>query len=242
MSAEEDIIEAAAGGDANRTRALVAADRRLANATGDYEKSPLHLAAEHDHVETARALVAAGASLAARTSWGMTPLQWAANMGSRGVAEVLVAAGASLDLWSAAGLGRLDEVKSFWATETTLKDDAAPPRHDEIAADQWVQLPPSTDYHDIVSDAAHIACRNGHVEVAAFLLEKGADIDRPGFFGGSGLHWAAINGHAEMVAFLVARGARLDARDRRFDSTPEEWATEGGHDDIVDLLRTAGVG
>jgi hypothetical protein len=93
----------------------------------------------------------------------MTPLQWAATMGSNGVADLLVAAGAELDLWSAAGLGRLDVVERLGPSPAADGD------------------------HGIVSDACHIACRNGHVDVAAFLLDRGAEIDRRGYFGATGL-------------------------------------------------------
>jgi ankyrin repeat protein len=206
-----EIIEASDRGDADRVEALLRGDPLLAHAVGDHDKTPLHLAAEHDHVDVARLLLDAGADIAARTSWGMTPLQWAATMGSNGVADLLLAAGAELDLWSAAGLGRLDEVKRLC-----------------VAPD-----------HGVVSDACHIACRNGHVDVAAFLLDRGADIDRRGYFGATGLHWAAINGHSEMVAFLIGRGARTDGRDDEFHATPLEWGVEGDRDDIAALVRLA---
>ena len=51
------------------------------------------------------------------------------------------------------------------------------------------------------------------------------------------LHWAAINGHRSTVDLLVARGARLTVRDARWNATPADWATEGGHTDIATALR-----
>jgi ankyrin repeat protein len=90
---------------------------------------------------------------------------------------------------------------------------------------------------DVISNAFYGACRTGYTEVAAWLLERGADVNAKGVFGGTGLHWAAINGHEATVTFLVAHGADLTIRDARFDSTPEEWAAEGGHDKIRELLH-----
>lgn len=90
---------------------------------------------------------------------------------------------------------------------------------------------------DVISEAFYGACRNGHIAVAELLLERGADVNAKGILGGTGLHWAAINGHKDTVAFLLAHGADLTTRDVKFHSTPEGWASEGGHDEICDLLR-----
>jgi ankyrin repeat protein len=88
-----------------------------------------------------------------------------------------------------------------------------------------------------LSLAGYIAARNGHTEVARWLLERGAEVDYRGFFGGTGLHWAAINGHIETVTFLLERGADPDLKDLNFDGNAEGWAREGKHDAIVELLR-----
>jgi ankyrin repeat protein len=92
---------------------------------------------------------------------------------------------------------------------------------------------------DVISQAFYGACRNGHTAVAAFLLDRGADVNAKGVFGGTGLHWAAINGHKETVVFLVAHGADVTIRDTKFDSIPEGWAAEGRHEEIRDLLHRA---
>jgi ankyrin repeat protein len=78
-------------------------------ATDVYRKTPLHLAAEHDHPEVAELL------LDAWTAWGATPLEWAGVMGSRRAGEALLAHGARLTLGCAAGLGRLDAVREMSA-------------------------------------------------------------------------------------------------------------------------------
>jgi ankyrin repeat protein len=53
------------------------------------------------------------------------------------------------------------------------------------------------------------------------------------------LHWAAINGHRETTELLLARGANLTIRDHRFNATPQDWANEGGHAEIAELLKAA---
>ena len=88
----------------------------------------------------------------------------------------------------------------------------------------------------VVAAAFVLACRNGHTDAARFLLDRGADIDSRGFFGGTGLHWAALNGHAGTVRFLLDHGADPALRDAEFDSDALGWAREGGHERVVALL------
>lgn len=240
----EEMLQAAQRGDVDKARQLLASDTTLANAKGAHNKTPLHWAAEKNYPELAELLVSAGADINAEVSWGMTPLQWAANMGSRDVAEVLLSHGAApqLNMWAAAGLGMLDVVQSFWDSLNTLKPGAGQTRTRDLGNGKWDKAPPPESYHELISEAVHIAARNGHVPVAKFLLEKGADINCRGFFGASGLHWAAIHGHKRMVEFLMGHGADLTLRDQQFNSTALGWALEGKQAEIAELLQKKGVG
>lgn len=189
MTDPEEMLQASQRGDVDRVRQLLSLDTTLANAKGAYDKTPLHWAAEKNYRELAELLVAGGANINAEVTWGMTPLQWAANMGSRDVAGVLLAHGArpQLNMWCAAGLGMLDVVQSFWDSPNTLKPGAGQMRSRDLGNGKWGKAPPPEDYKDLVSEAFYIASRNGHVEVARFLLEKGADINCRGFFWRTGI-------------------------------------------------------
>lgn len=199
-------------------------------------KTPLHWAAERDDCATAESLLKAGADLEARTSWGATPLDWAATMGSTNVADLLLAHGAQgMDLQIAASLGKIALVRQFLdAGEYDLARcrRAVPSEPD----DHWV-ADSARMKGDVISDSFYRACRNGHTEVAAVLLERGADVNAKGVFGGTGLHWSAINGHRDTVEFLLRHGADLTLRDAKFDATPEGWAAECGHEEIRALLH-----
>lgn len=201
----------------------------------EYGKTGLHWAAETDQVHAAQTLLDAGADIEAKTSWGATALDWAATMGSVGVGDLLVARGASgFTLIVAAGLGKLEEVKSIVASGVDLnahRRRGAP----ELPNDDW---PADSAHilHDVLSDAMYAAARNGHTRVVEYLLDQGAAIDAKGVFGATALHWAAINGHRSVVELLVTRGASLDIRDARYDSTPAGWAREGGHIELASLL------
>ena len=86
------------------------------------------------------------------------------------------------------------------------------------------------------------AVLNRHFEIAAFLLQRGADIDtnwgthEPA----SILHEAAIQGNEEAARFLVDHGADLDKQDYRYHSNAEGWARYGAHDEgMAELLASA---
>ncbi len=236
MNGVAAILQAARDGDAPVVERLLSHDPRLVRASDEYLKTPLHWAAEHDRVDVAEMLLDAGADLEAMTSWNATPLDWAATMGSTKVAELLLARGAKgMNLITAASLGKLDLVRKFLdsgAPLASIAGRAAPAAPD----DHWV-ADSARMKGDVISNAFYCACRNGHMAVAALLLERGADVNAKGVFGGTGLHWAAINGHKDTVSFLVAHGADVTLRDAKFDSTPEGWAAEGQHDDIRELLH-----
>lgn len=201
----------------------------------EYGKTGLHCAAETDQVRAAQTLLDAGADIEAKTSWGATALDWAATMGSVGVGDLLVARGASgFTLIVAAGLGKLEEVKSIVASGVDLnahrRRGAPESPNDDWPADSAHIL------HDVLSDAMYAAARNGHTRVVEYLLDHGAAIDAKGVFGATALHWAAINGHRDVVELLVTRGASIDIQDARFNSTPAGWAREGGHIELAALL------
>lgn len=241
MNAQVDeMLAAAERGDAARVGDLLRQHPELANVTGGFGKTPLHLAAEKDHRGVAELLLAAGSRLEAETTWRMTPLEWAANMGSRGVAEALIGAGAHLHLWAAAGLGMEEEVRGFWNEAGELEAGAFKPEHRQQADGSWADDPADYDAERLISDSFYIACRNGHTAVARFLRSKGADLHFRGFWGGTPLHWAAVNGHLATVRFLVAEGARQDVVDEHFHHTPRQWAEELDQREVLAVLDGAG--
>ena len=86
------------------------------------------------------------------------------------------------------------------------------------------------------------AVLNRHFEIAAFLLQRGADINtnwgthEPA----SILHEAAIQGNEDAARFLVDHGADLDKEDYRYHSNAEGWARYGAHDEgMAELLAAA---
>lgn len=118
-------------------------------------------------------------------------------------AEFLADRGARLDLEAAAGIGRLDVVKSFFNDDGTLK-------------------PPATQKQMI--DGFTWACEYGRKDVVDFLLQKGMNPAAKLTRGETGLHWAAYGGHAEIVKLLLEHGAPVDVTEPMYNATPVGWA------------------
>lgn len=241
---EEDaaaLLEAARSGDHDRVWAVLDEGGTRVNTRGDYGTSALHVAAERDDLELALGLLDRGGDPTLTADWGQTPFEYAANMNSRRVADMLLERGAgTLDMWTAAALGRLDDVARYFEGGSPPPGSGRRPV-DGAAPDHW---PAETAFRsgDEVSDAFYIACRNGNRAVAEFLMTQGADIEARGYFGATALHWAAGQGRLETVEWLIEEGADPSLRDPRFDGTAAGWAREFGHEDVARRIEEIGGG
>ncbi|MGH7712009.1 MAG: ankyrin repeat domain-containing protein [Gemmatimonadaceae bacterium] len=125
--------------------------------------------------------------------------------GRPSAALFLAQRGATLNLEGAAGVGRLDSVKSYFDEDGNLKASA-------------------TDEH--LKSAFKWACGYGRTNVVEFLLTKGIDVSER-HRGETRLHVAALGGHLDVVDMLLQRGAPIDAKDETYKSTPLGWALWG---------------
>jgi len=147
-------------------------------------------------------------------------------------AEHLARRGAPLDLEGAAGVGRLDLVRTFFKEDGVLAPNATK-----------VQM----------KDGFTWACEYGRTGVVDFLLDKGMDVAATvRNHGQTGLHWAACNAHVETAKLLLHRKAPVDAKDETWGGTPLDWTLHGwrdaptgtardGYYDVVALLVAAGA-
>ncbi len=144
--------------------------------------------------------------------------------------------GAATNLEGAAGIGRLDDVKTFVAPDGTLHDGATERQ---------------------LLDGMRNACWYGETDVVRYLLAAGFD---PNTRFGAGtnfsdgatcLHVAAYAGRADLVDLLLARGARADVRDTAWNATPLDWVNDAltkrelqhrrdAHERIVAALAASG--
>jgi ankyrin repeat protein len=144
------------------------------------------------------------------------PLVAALHNGRGKAAAHLAKCGARLDLEGAAGVGRVDVVKSFFKNGK-LKPGAT--REQMEFGFTW-------------------ACEYGQTRVVEFLLKTGLD---PGTqpHGETGLHWAAYGGHPALVKLLLKRNAPVAIKDRRFQGTPLGWALYGWCEGVPESDRNA---
>jgi ankyrin repeat protein len=112
--AEMDIFAASALGKVERLRALIQADPELLHAYSPDGWTALHLAAHFGQREAVEALLAAGASVQARSQNSMhnTPLHAAMPGGQPEVVEALLAKGAEVNAQQEGGFTALHEAAS----------------------------------------------------------------------------------------------------------------------------------
>jgi ankyrin repeat protein len=207
---------AAENGDAALTRLLLehGADPNTALPEGE---TVLMTAARTGDTATLDALIAAGARVNEHEAWkGQTALMWAAHEGNADAIRTLLAAGAERDARSAGG--------EFDALTFAVRAGA-------LAATRLL-LDAGADVNRTLADGTSVlvlAATNAHYEVAAELVERGADPNAAAQ-GWTALHqiaWSrrwnmgfnlpgpAQSGNLdslELVRKLAAHGADLDAR------------------------------
>ena len=85
------------------------------------------------------------------------------------------------------------------------------------------------------------AAEYGHaVDVAALLLDSGADVNGKDSDGGMPLHFAAGSGHADLVTLLLDRGADVNGKTNE-GWTPLHYAADYGHANVAALLLGRGA-
>ena len=84
--------------------------------------------------------------------------------------------------------------------------------------------------------ALYLACTQGHMQLADFLVHQGADVDET--FGKRRrtlLHWAAEQSSTGIATFLISHKANVNAQ-QSDGSTPLLLAAKYGHHYLVQLL------
>src|SRR5437773_1228025 len=156
----------------------------------------------------------------ARNEKGQSALLLTAYSGNKELCDVLLACGVPLELHEAAALGRLERVKQLV---------------EEIPAEAKTYSP---DGFPVFALAAVF----GHLEVAEYLFEKGADVNAAATNGTgyNALTGAAASGHTAIVSWLLANGADPNYRYGNGYS-PLLTAAANGHLGIVSILLASGA-
>jgi ankyrin repeat protein len=87
----------------------------------------------------------------------------------------------------------------------------------------------------------HLALESGHIDIASYLIERGADINLKDNDKASPLHNAAYLGNLEIVDLLLKKGATSLNEGNFRGQTPLHFACERGHPEVVTRLLDAGA-
>jgi ankyrin repeat protein len=205
---------ASADGDFEFVRLLI--DRNVDfKAVGHYYGTALHAAARFGHLDCVKLLVEAGTEIASTAgNFRWTPLRAAVEGQHLAIVQCLLDWGAmqssndSIDqgsaqsnenyatLTSACRSGSVDLVKLLLAFS---EPNRPMPDQTEILRTGFVDM----------SSALHIACEHGHAEVAALLIEYGADVEEESCRSLTPLRTAATAGDFGMMELLLTAGATL---------------------------------
>ena len=214
-------VATTAGGAAMVAKLLEArADPDIAPDTGG---TPLMIAARQGNAVAVRALLAHGADMDAREgAQGQTALMWAVARRHPQVVEVLLEVGADphartkssrrhVLLCCQKSLGKTEG--TVWIEQGGFTPLLFAARHGAAAAAELLVAAgaPVDDTAAIGTTPLVVAAQYGFHEVAAVLLERGADPDAAGA-GQAALHWAALRGDSGLVEILLAHGANPDVR------------------------------
>ena len=127
-------------------------------------------------------------------------------------------------LHEAAGAGNLTEVKSLISSGADINE-----REPDMGL---------TPLHCACSGGP--AGNEGFVEVAAYLIDQGADLNVPaGARMWTPLHRAALQGHIGIARLLADRGVEINAKDRD-GATPLDIALAQKYFKVADVIRTYG--
>ncbi|MEZ5342630.1 MAG: ankyrin repeat domain-containing protein [Acidimicrobiales bacterium] len=195
---------------------------------------PLISAAGCDSHTVVQFLLEQGADIDTGDTW--SPLDEALYWSNMEMATTLIRHGARVRaLSTAAGLGRVDLVQQFFASDG-LRPNAGPigsPFPETIGGS-------ASDPLAIVDHAFVMAINNGCREVGEFLVSKGARVNAPppGFhWKGTALHAAVWRNDASLVEWLRSIGADPSVRDGMTNSDAVGWATYHDHPLLIPLLQ-----
>ena len=177
------LMTCAGSGSVEAVRLLIARGADVNAKEPSQDQSALMWAAAEHHADVVRLLVEAGADLQAHTKKGFTAIHFAARDGDLATTRALLSAGVSINIRS-----QQDEPEA-------PAREAAPTGRSVSGAATTAGAPRGPGYQATLSAGSTpllVATVRGHVPLALFLLEQGADpnVLDAGF---TPLHWASAD-------------------------------------------------
>lgn len=196
------------------------------NAKNHVGYTPLHEAVRDGHRECTELLLKSGADTTITDNNENTALETAIYFGYLELAKLLVSNGAVPDIFTASGLGMVDEVRKLLDKAVESKQAQLPVTTNQLPQGNIYSIGfdtrrkgPGGYYQGFGVTPLHWAARGGSVEVASLLLSRGHSVAAKDNRGETPLFWAADEGRVNTARFLVEHGADINATNRS-GSTP----------------------
>ena len=164
----------------------------------DYDRrTPLHVASSRGHLDIVTLLIDRGANMKAVDRWGRTPLSDAIMNRHQNVASFLRSHGATEDM------DVTSDAFGSITLESVAKGDLEEVRSRLVAG-------ANANFADYDKRTAlHLACTEGHLDIAELLLVNEADWTAKDSFGRTPVDDAVTNGHKEILRVLRQYGAEI---------------------------------
>lgn len=253
-NAQTPLFWACRGGHLPVVETLAAAGADLAGAVDEDGYAPVHVAASEGHDEIVSFLLKKGADEDAADDQEETPLCKAARGGHLPVAKTLLAADANVSggwpgsaaLHLAAGEGHCGIVSLLLekgADKDALDDEDETPMCKAAYGGHLAVVETLVAAGADVnagSSPLHLAAREGHGEIVAFLLMKGAEKEAINSNRHTPLIMAVGAGHIAVVKTLIAADVDICSADF-YGFTALHAAVVNGHDEIAAILAQEGA-
>lgn len=193
--------------------------------------TPLQMAAGAGRIDNVTLLLNCGADVNAKAPNGVTALLVAVAAQQSAIGSLLLDHKARLDVFTAAGIGRREELAELLKTDPALAKTKDP---------------------QLGRTALHWAVQRGDVESVRLLLDHKANVEAVAPYSGFGyaqqrmsegdrpMHVAARAGHATVVDLLIRQGASVHSITTEGE-TPLLVAASEGHAAVVKRLLAAGA-
>jgi ankyrin repeat protein len=216
------------------------------------EEEFLEAIRKNDHEKVAQLLKDRPSLANTRDRDGGSAILMALYRGNKPIAAA-IAAIKQTDIFEAACLGDLNQLKTLLSQDPSLAESYSPDGFTALALASYIGQKESVDI--LVEKGADVnaparnstgftaltgAVSQNHNGIAKVLVARGAKVDHKYEGDFTPLMHAAHAGNIELVKLLLDHGADPNAKNSE-GKTPLSFAVEKGHQDLVDLLKKHGA-